>query len=452
MQAPGWDSVFVAEIPVLNRALAAFSQAEGAVLDAKIQDVRVTARLGIWSIVQGGDGEYVFLQIALDSGTLDAGSGAAIALDGAKVVLKTRLTFLPAPSGQGRDLRFDLTSAGGADGSITPVSVAPGKAPLSAFQQTMIGMAVAQDLVANAAKLSFVLAHIEPMANSGVSWLQPRQCAYAYVSEVGTGRQLMAIFAVSDDRPIEHLSTQLDPSLLSNAATVGLAISGDLFLQHVFAPAFAKSLNTSAANTTLTTAAGLFAAIDRAEAVVNPKAKAMLAAALGSRAAAGGPGVLHLRKPVTLKGIKSGLITYYPVVHAASATINDDEIHTSLSGTCDLGLGISMTFSSSSVVTAAFEVATQTLSFGLKGHPAFSHDVHIPWYDHLFDLAGLLAEAILQAVTAAVGSGLASGINSVISSDAVARTAISVVKWSGVSAFTPTAGGLATMFYIQGKS
>ncbi|GAA6189862.1 TULIP family P47-like protein [Litorivita sp. NS0012-18] len=454
MNLLGWDTIYVSDIVEINTELGDYTASIKQSLNASESGASIQAELGRWQIVRGGSGKYVRIAIEITQGTLKL-SDTSVQLSGCKVLLNIKLSLLPAPTGGGQQLVFDFEAAGKPDAAATVTPVSPNgiispKASLTPFQEAMLGMEVAKTLVANAGKVAFVLAHIEPFGSSGISWLEPKKCAFSYGEEVGTNRQLLAIFAVTNNRSITGLPTNLSTGLLASDCNAGMAISETLFLKNVFAPAYAKSLHTSVANLAVSGPRDFFD-FDQHERGFDKEFLETLDTLVGTDWGANAQDTLHTKHHIDLHHIKVGLITYDPVIDGASAVVSDDVISTALHGHCSLKLGINMTFHSSSVMTATFDAKSQSVKFHVKGKPAFAKKVHVPPLLNWAKLIDLIAGLIFDAVVAAIGSALSDAINRVTSSKKISEHAIAAVTWGGKGTFKPIRGGLASAFYIQGN-
>jgi hypothetical protein len=379
----GWDTVFVADIREINQALAQNAGQYVETFRFEEHGFHIEGAFGAWEIVPGGAGDLLDLQITIATGTLSMeGLAQPIDLAGVKVVLTVSLRFLPAPGApQTKVLTFHFDSV--ADHNVTApgagvVSFNKTIAPeglLTPLQQTAVGMAIASALVHNAAQISFVFAAVNPLAATQAPWLQPHDMAYCYADVVGTGAQMLSILCVNSERPIGALPRQFDPGLFAPDQNAGLALSESLFLANVLIPALAATFQTSASNFRLGTVPGLSQ-----------------------------QGVL-LANPFRLPAVHKAGQTYRPSVHALAAVVEDTRVQLQLSGNCDMKMGIRMDFQASSTLGATFTPATGTLAFATLGPPVFHKQIHVPWYDHLFDIFGLVAELILDVTVAEQATG-----------------------------------------------
>jgi hypothetical protein len=400
MDLGGWDLVFAIDIAQIN---VAFSTQRAKLIQSFDFTTPVSAKgnFGDWKIVEGGAGNLLNLSIAIENGTLNAASGP-IPLDGAVLTIQVRLALLSAANGQTLGLDLDTITF---QNFVNPKG-------MGEITAQMMGDAFCADLSKHATEVSFVLASISPLAAGAPAWLAPQALSFAYAVPAG-GQPVLAIFAVTTQRDITQLSLKVDPSLIGPDGA-GLGIAPRLFMTNVFAPAVSGALGFSVNQVAMSTDSQL---VNTAE--------------LG------------------LNSVSEAGENYYPKLSTFSATLIDDHIDMVTNGNCDLGMNISMSFSGNSSVGLAMGTPGN-LNFSTRSSN-FDHDVDIPWYDHLLDIAGGVAEIILQVTVSAISSELSTGISHVAGASALVSVAPSIVDWAGGGGFTADAAGLSDGFWLHGK-
>lgn len=417
MNLNGWDIVYVADADVINNALARntanlsqkFAWSDGGFSASGI--------FGTWSIVPGGSQDLLMLQIQISSGSmvLTAG-GAPIDVGGMAAQLLVNLQLLPSPTQPAAQaLMFQLSGVPPQTGAgvVSPHDIVNAGA-LTLVQKAALGNAIANSLVENAGEISFVFATLSPAAASNVPWLTPVASRYAYLSPAGLPTAI-AILSVVTQRDTSSLPLNVDPAILQGGGNAGLAISPDLFLANVMGPALLQSLQTS------------------------------------GTLAFDGSGTLRNTGTLQLPEIDKAGESYYPQIDSLAVTITDTETNVAINGSCDMHMGVSMTFSANSGIGVALAADDASLQLTTVGTPTFHKDVDIPWYDHLFDIFGGIAEAILQICVAAISDELGSGISDITSADALVQTAPAVVTWADTGGFQPQSATLATAFCLRGN-
>lgn len=417
MNLYGWDTAYAVNVSVLNTALKGattlpktFSLADGG--------LKASGTFGNWSVVSGGSGILLHIQAEIASGTVSGGTDPQADLAGMSLIFEIDLSLLPA-SANVQELRLNLKTAGkvkgkGGDGVVLPYSIAPtGK--LGFEQALFMQNAMAQFLVAQADKFTFAFARINMVPpNAADSWLAPVKIAFSYYPS-GSAGDFLVIYAATTNRDVSGLSTQVDPALLAGPGPAYFAISAGMFMEHVILPLMPKVYPGFD---------GSYFKFDAAKStVVNTKA-------------------------MTLKGVKSGAITYYPVVRSLSVGVSASKIVSVVSGDCDLKMGMSMTYGVTSNSQTSFDASKDQLSAAKDPSPQAHHESHIPWYDYLL---GPLPDMIMAIVVPLVADGIASGINSALSGMQIANAGPQTVNWPGMQKFTPNGGGLNGGFQLSGS-
>lgn len=416
MNLNGWDTIYVARTDPLNAALRAHTQSLVQSLSFEQNGFSASGTLGGWSMVPGGSQSLLLLQVEILVGTMTmAAGGQPIDVGGAGVQLLVNLRLLPPPAGSSdQQLVFDLGSVGATPGPgvVTPHDVV-GLPSLNQVQKAALADAVAQDLVAHAGEVSFVLATVNPLSATGVPWLTPVRSSYAYVAPVGSPPAL-AILSVVSDRDISELPLTVDPGVLQGPGNCGLAIDPALVLAHVVGPALLTGMQAS------------------------------------GRLSVDGSGVLRNSNPLSLPAVNHAGETYSPRVDSLAVNVTDSLLNVSIDGSCDLHMGVEMTFGSASSLTLSLSSDLASLELGVVGTPTFHKAVQIPWYDHLFDICGGLAEFILQVCVAAISSEVAGNIATGTSAQELVKSAPTIVSWADADGFSVESATLATALCLRG--
>lgn len=422
MDTYGWDIVFVADMDTINTSLQTSSSRLVQSFRFDEQGYNIQGTFGSWSIVSGGSGKLLVLSIEIKSGQFIPPSAAVIDIGGLSVEVQVSLQLLPSPSTPGgQSLTFDFQSVGsqnsGSSGVVTPVRVNDPHNVLTPVQQSALMMAVATCLVNNASEVSYVFATINPSVANGAPWLKPAASSYCYAPIVGTNRASLAILSVTSERDITSLPEKVDPVILPQQGYAGFAIAPWLFMANVFVPGLAQAWNVPTTDFTVD-----------------------------------GSGSLSNTTQIGLPSISKSGETYYPYVDSVNGSVQADHIALNLSGSCDMHMGISMSFSAGSNVGLSFDSGSKKLSMVVIDSPTFSKNVSIPWYDHLLNLivAGV-AEIILQVTTTVIGNELGDAISNITGVSNISSYAPNIVAWGGKGGFSPTAAGLSNALWMQGE-
>lgn len=419
MDTNGWDIVFAADIGVINKSLQSNTASLIETFDFNEQGYDVKGTFGTWSIAAGGSGKNLALNIELKSGLLTPPGQSSIDITGLIVQLVVALQLLPSPSSPGgQTLTFNFKSVGNSpsadNGIVTPNGVIDPDHRLTLLQESAVGMAVATCLVNNASKVSYVFANITPSAANGTPWLMPHQSSYCYAPVIGGGASL-AILSMTSDGP-SNAPLKVDPSLLGQPGDAGLAIAPWIFLRNVFVPGLANAWGV---------AASLFSVDNN--------------------------GHLSNTGTIGLPSVSKAGETYYPKINSLTASVQADHVALSVSGSCDMGMNISMTFNGSSNIGIQFDPVSQKISMTVLGTPTFSKNVDIPWYDHLLDIISVgVAEIVLQVTTNVIGNELGNGISQMTGASNISSASSNIVSWGGRGGFSPNAAGLSGALWLKG--
>lgn len=419
MKLSGWDTAYATKIDPVNAVLAdprntisTFSLDE--------QGLTVAGSFGAWSIVPGGSGELLHLVTSIQSGTISGGGLPTGDLAGVSVLLEINLRFLPAKLPQQQDLRFHFEKVGKTGvpsdpGVVTPLSVTDPHKSLTFLQSAVLGVAVAQCLVDHADSISFAFASVS-LASPGPSdgWLTPVSCGYTYF-QTGAGIGYLVVLAVTDSRATDSLSRQIDPELVAGSGPAFFAISSALFLQHVIQPVLPQ-VYPGTRDSTFSFSAASNRIISTSH--------------------------------IGVGGVKSGAITYYPIIDALHIEVVGGSVRSNATGDCDLYMGMSMTFGVSSNSVASFDAAKAELSLSKDKSPAVTHESHVPWYDYLM---GGLPDLIIAIVVPLVADGIADGLGAAVGGMSFAKAGPQSVKWAGTKSFNVAGGELNDSFRVWGS-
>jgi hypothetical protein len=259
-----------------------------------------------------------------------------------------------------------------------------------------------------------VFALINPADTGKAGWLSPMQSDYAYV-QTGAGQGYLAILSVTSARNISQLPRQVDPAIVANLQQAIFVISPGMFMQNVIMPMLPAAYGHGTTAQTFT---------------YNPVT-----------------GTIANTGNISTDGVKKGAITYDPYIGTLAIAIQAGNLNTAVTGGCDLGLNMSMTFSISCSCPAVFDATSRTLSFLRDPNPQESHDSHIPWYDYAF---GPLADLIIALVVPSIAGGIADNLTSQLQNLALVNSPPQSVQWAGLGAMQVQNAGLATSFYLVG--
>ncbi|MCZ6618615.1 MAG: TULIP family P47-like protein [Gammaproteobacteria bacterium] len=178
MELYNWDAVSIASVQRINEALR--NNADELLLTFEYADAQavICGEFGSWQIAAGTAGSLVYLDLPIDSGTLQPPTSQAQNQNGTDVAgvivrVEVPLRIMPPPAqGGDRTLCFDLRSGEGddSDAGVRFVHTEDPENRLDELSQAVLGNAVARCLTANGAKVSYVFAKLG-VAATNYSWL-----------------------------------------------------------------------------------------------------------------------------------------------------------------------------------------------------------------------------------------------------------------------------------------
>ncbi|WP_299410392.1 TULIP family P47-like protein [uncultured Roseobacter sp.] len=418
MDLYGWDTAYAVNISVLNDALKGSHDLPQTFLIADGY-LKASGSLKNWRIVAGGSGILLHVQVEIATGTISGGADPKADLAGYQLIFEIDMTLLPAAVDGKQEIRLYLKSAAKkgqsqGEGVVAPYSITP-QGKLGFEQEQFLPFFMAKYLVTQADKFTFALAQVNLVPPTAAdSWLTPVEIAFTYYAS-GSAGDFLVIYGATRKRDVKGLSRNVDPSLFAGKGPAYYAISGDMFLEHVVMPLMPKVYPGFASS---------YFEFD-----------------------AGNHEIINT-KSMKLHGVKSGAITYYPVVRDLRIKISGDTLVSDVKGRANMYMGMSMTFSVTSRSKTSYDAAHNKFSAAKDAHPSAHHKSHIPWYDYLF---GVIPDIIMAIVVPAVADGIADGLNSALSGMELANTGPQLVDWPGLDTFKPNAGGLNGAFQLSGS-
>jgi hypothetical protein len=423
----GFDLVFATTMTQVNRDLEANSvrlAAEFSYQDAASK-LEMSGSLGTWQITRGGSGTLINLTLPIVAGRLTVQGrlgNEAIDLSGLTVTVQTNLTLIPSASDPGQhELRFAFQVGQAEGGQLATVIKVDGPAPQVGQAGEWLKAHLPPCLDANAQAMTYVLATVSIAKPGSDSWLAPARCAYCFAQPQGMEETFVALLGSQNEVPIRPQDLRVDPAAFGDIQHVApdagvLVLSKDIYLSKVLQPALQRIFPSTAPDT--------FRFDSARQTIVNAK-------------------------PFGLRAVSAGAGTYHPVVKSLEVRGDHGALITSLSGSCDMGLNITLHFSALNTCPVKFDKASQSFTFQVDAHPDITSRVDIPWYDYFLLLAGIpgliiagIQTATLFQITDAVRGG---DLNF-----SPAKSGAYSVKWSGMRNFEVNDAGFSGGFYMRG--
>jgi len=423
MNIGGWDTISVLDIAQVNAQLAArlsslLMSFDTTVLDGFAGNFDAKGSFGPWSIA-GGSGTDVYVKLPIAAGTLTpkGASAPTTNLSGMVIELEINLGWIPSQVTSGADnLSFDLqhVTPPGATRDKGGIFVRSVTDPSSTGFGGEVGSAVANALLANKDKITFIFAQTGVVDTQTATWLLPKQSIYSFHAPDGSAGGCLAILSTVTNRDISRLNANIDAGIIDPAYPLAFVISGDLFLEHIIMPALPGAFPN--------TGAGTFRF---------------------------GGGQITLTRAFDMPSILEGAIDYTPNVQALSIGINANALKSSASGTCGLHLpNAYLDFSASSNNVLVFDAGSHAFTLLKDPNPATKSESHVPWYDYLIGL-GPLGAAVMAVVLAAVESGLGDSLSSSHLAGDLSALPSSGVRWPGLDQITVRKGALNDCFVLH---
>ncbi|MBB5421668.1 TULIP family P47-like protein [Paraburkholderia atlantica] len=406
MNTNGWDTISVLDIKQVNaqlqkRLAELVMKFDTSWTDAFAGQFEAKGNFGPWSIT-GGSGADIYLTLPIRSGTLSQKNvtGKIIDISGMTVEVEVNLEWIPSSVSAGvTNLQFDLGAITPQGGQRKPgdIFVKNVSDPKKTGFGLDVGNGIANALLSNQDKISFIFAQTGIVNAQTATWLLPKRSTYSYHTPQGGSESYLAILSVTTDRDISQLNSNIDSGIVSSQYPLAFVISGDLFLQNAILPVLPGTFPHSNA--------GNFSYAN---------------------------GKISLVRSFDLDSIREGAIDYTPTIESLTIEIDANALNSSASGSC--GLHLPHAYLSFSAVTnnvLVYNTTNQTFSFQKDPNPVSNSHNHVPWYDYLIGL-GALGAAIIAIVLAAVESGLGDSLSGSKLAGSLSAAPASTVKWVGL--------------------
>ncbi|MEV0094835.1 TULIP family P47-like protein [Streptomyces sp. NPDC050738] len=426
MNIYGWDTVSALSIDAANRSLAQNSarlvtqfKVSGETLGTSYE---LQGEFGTWRIVPGGSGNILRVVVPIAAGTIRPASAGPVDLAGSSALVDVSLELLPTADGRSQNLVFAMHQAGrvgvpSIPGVVTPVrlNASPATAnTLGPVGEGLVLNAVAGALAAHASEVSFVFASLNLVPPASGSWLTPVRSAFVYQEPRGRSGQLV-IMSVTTDRDISRLEHTVDPELFATGDELAFAMSQDLLLTKLIAPALPQVFGGGSGP-------GCF----------------------GYDA---GRHIITAARRFATNSVKEGAIWYTPQVGSLSVGVVGGQLALAVSGDCDLKAGISMNWWITGQYPMAFDRTGQRVSFANSTGSRSGHSASIPWW---FWAGGPLVEAITEVVVTMIADSLAGDLSAHLGSVGLGSLAAQSVHWQGARAFSASLARLNGALMVNG--
>jgi hypothetical protein len=421
METNGWDTISVLNIQQVNAQLETRLSAlvmtfQTSWTDGFSGSYTATGSFGPWSIT-GGSGADIYLTLPITSGSLQPqAGGAATDISGMAVTVIVNLEWVPAAvTPQGKNLQFALTSVTAPGGTRQPggIYVKSVDDPHNTGFGAEVGSGIANTLLDNKDKITFIFAQTGVVDLSTATWLEPKQSTYSFHQPGGGNDQYLAILSVTDDRDISGLNSNIDSGIASSQYPLAFVVSGNLFLQNVIMPALPGAF-TGATAANFAYAAGQITMVSQ----------------------------------FNLSAVQAGAIWYTPTVTSMTVSVDATALKNVTSGTVYLDMpNAYMDFAATTNNVLTYDPGNQSFAFAKDPNPSTSTNDRVPWYDYILTL-GAIGAAITAIVLAAVESGLAGSLSGSALAGSLSSAPATSVAWQGLDQITIASGSLNDCFLL----
>ncbi|RYF77877.1 MAG: hypothetical protein EOO39_02895 [Cytophagaceae bacterium] len=246
----GWDTVSALTYQALNAAIvaeksspASFSQAGSSGL---IGPYTVSASFGDWQVVEGGDGQNVWMNLPLTNGSAVFSQLSQTYAFSGSATVEVKMTYLPQPVTDNSILQNLKVLTSSSDPTVPVVSmevIALTPTALDATVVEIIEGALLEWLTANlqdfnqvfaVADLDVVLAADE----AGLQWLKPTYVSYAVTDKGTLDTSVFGVLAMTRDltqctMPTSH---QVSADAIPAGCNGGFLVSQERFLNEMILP------------------------------------------------------------------------------------------------------------------------------------------------------------------------------------------------------------------------
>lgn len=417
MNLYGWDLLYASRLATINEKFKNNNAALASSFSFTSTDpvfgvsTVVSGSFGTWSLSAQESNKLILLSLPVSKLSISGLPNNNVENASLTVVIQVNLTFVGGKTEEQKNLIFDFNDDGHASSStkVAVHSVLDSTGQLNETQKSYAGIAIVDCLLHNHDKLNYIFASLI-LDPSQSTWLTPENVAFDLVT-TGAKDSYFCIFGTNG--PKTGKQGQVDPQLFDAGDDMFLGIGASLFLKNVLLP--------------------------------------------GVKSAMKGATVKFTEPSITvsnyhLAGVKSGAITYYPIITHMTYEIDGDKLKTVTHGTCDLKADITMSFTSTSNNTINVDTTTRMISLVKDPNPVFKHNEDLGFWKWLpFIPVGAIATMIAAIVVTAIGNSIADSLKHGADVEGVKITSPNL-DWSNINFGSISSGGISDNFFLRGKS
>ena len=428
MNLYGWDVASALSLERANAELHGISDDLMQVFSYQEGGATVAGRFMDWQLVPGGSGSSVRLEVPFQMGYLtgmgpDKLGEPQPSLAGVVVTLEVPLQLVKTDVAQS-DLKFHFgqlvdelstIAVNPAHGDFTLKGVTDRSDTLTPTQLRGVGTLVARGLEKHADEIDHVFARVGGAA-AVKGFPSPTASAFAY-TEVGPDDQsttgYLVVMGMLDGGDASGNQVEFDSELLDGFPEAVVAMSEEVFLRYLVMPMLPSLVGHG-------TSAGSFRWDEGRWAVVTT----------GS---------------IGLDSVEPALITYYPQMDSMVMQVVGQQLTTSIQGSCDLKLGLRMTWSMSLADAMTYNPSLSAATFTQVGSPQVSYTLPPVTPDQsswltAFTNNGItwMLKGVANAVETAVASSVRNGLADRLGGIRLQQSPPVPIVWAGASAMKVT--------------
>jgi hypothetical protein len=252
----GWDIVNVVRLPEVNQSLSDYPPPPPFEFSLQ-EDWHIAGEFSNWSVVRGGSGSIVLMNIPFRRSVMHYGDSITLDLKDISAVIQIKLKYVPTPpdgyvagqpveAGEPQYLIVNPDSRGIDDPAVIIQSVDFGKATPTALEAAMYQSALQSYLQANIHLFTYIfaIATVNATARDEVfQWLKATSTNYAYANGATDQTSYLAVLGMTQGRSRSGLSNQVSLAAIPPRSNASLVISNAMFLENLVLPAIPKALS-----------------------------------------------------------------------------------------------------------------------------------------------------------------------------------------------------------------
>lgn len=390
MLTKGWDTISIVKKERINSDLAsAWAGVDSHFSYDNKSGANVNGLFACWSIIDGGGGRILRLQLPIQSGEFTMGQ-IKINLENTSAIIEITLSLLPLQNNttvlksEYLNLAKDRSEMiPEKKGWILPVTFLDPGGHVGALSNVVLD-SICKYLLSNPKQFELIFAEINFAKSGSPDWVIPKKCAYSYLDS-----GYLAVLSVCSEKDISQLPLDIDITGISLGINSFYIMSSELMIKGMILPGLMCLYQNCSYN--------MFFFRER-----------------------------ELLNSVTLRmnPIPTSLAVYAPIVYAENniVRVDGDRITVSYNGECYMYEDITMYWNGYVNMNASFDTHG-IISFYQTGSN-FSHDVEIPCY---LNWLAAIVNLIIAFLVIMVSDNLIKSIERICSS--IDTNNINMVKW-----------------------